>query len=156
MISSISSLFIERLIVKKNKNLRNGLNTFSILSKTSQDNFKKIYADKYGMDFEEKDFRNCICHVENFRPNNYGTAFVFLSFYGMARNYSFTFLILFIVELIISFCLHQLLAFYVSIAFLLSSLIMFDQYYRFAKYFKGQILSSFIDSIKSSDEKRAA
>lgn len=156
LISSLSSLSYERLLIKNIPFLRRGHELSSLMSKGSSEIFKKGYSRLFKAEYTEKDFRNCICHVEHFRPVNHSTAFVFLSFYGMARNFSFAFFISFLLELSASLYLHSFKPLLISLIFLILTGVMFDEYYRFVRYFKNHIYSAFIGSMNDNDLKENA
>ena len=147
LISTLSSIFIEKYIVynKWIKYFSVRLSIKKILSSKMEEKVVNTFNEKYGSIYEDsKDFRTIICFVEKNYQNIYSTAFVFLSFYGMARNVSFIFLNFSIAELIIAVVLKQRFSFEYSLLFIFVSLVFFYEYLKYLKYFKQHILNGFI------------
>lgn len=144
--SSLSSLFIEKWIVynKYSAYFSRKLIIDNLLSIGAKERFLEIFKSTFGFDYSEgKDFRLVINYVEKNYSNNYSTSFVFLSFYGMARNMSFIFLLFSIIQVYIKCYFHlnnlSFIFFPLMVAF-----IFFYEYFRYLKYFRENIASCFI------------
>ena len=105
------------------------------------------------MEVDSKTFRLCVCFVEAYQNPVYSTALVFLTFYGMARNFaliSFVYSVWEIINWIVkrqgSLCLFVLGSILVAVGF-------FIHYLRFYKYFKQHILNAFLLPNKAENQR---
>ena len=146
LISTISSILIEKNIVKKIQRLNNYFKISNLLSNDIYRNFEENYKMKFNSKFNEKDFRLIVCYVEENHKENYSTSFVFLCFYGMARNISFVFFLTFLFEMSIIFYTKTFQ--YYSLIYILIGIISFFHYLRFKKYFITNIINSFLIDTK--------
>jgi len=136
--STLSSLVVENLILLKLKIAK--LDSNNVLPFDLREIFKNKFKILFNVNYDDKKFRAVICYVESTQPSLYSTAFIFLSFYGMARNIAFVFTINFIIELI---NLSVVNTFPFIATYILFSIAFYHEYYRFFIYFKEHILFSF-------------
>lgn len=138
LLSTLSSLIIEKwLLANKIKSLipvRNQL--YGI--------FLEKYNELFKCNFNNNDFRLVICYVESLQPNVYSTAFIFLSVYGMCRNFSLIFLSFSIIEVALSMLNKNGSLLEFAALYCLVGLIFLYGYFRFFKYFKQEIINGFI------------
>lgn len=138
LLSTLSSLVIEKWL------LANKIKSLIPVRGQLYGLFLEKFKETFKCDFDNNDFRLVICYVESSQPNVYSTAFIFLSVYGMCRNFSLIFLFFSIIELTISMMNKngQLLSF--ASLYCLVGLIFLYGYFRFFKYFKQDIINGFI------------
>ncbi|KNY27682.1 hypothetical protein [Pseudobacteroides cellulosolvens] len=144
VLSTLSSLIVEKSIFLKFSFLSRGLKSKSQFSNNMFENFKRKYSEVFNLQYDDRDFRSVICYVESREPLIYSTAFVFLSFYGMARCIAFILSSFFICELIITFKYFSFAELYYCIGILLLALVFYYEYYRFFRYFKQEIIMGFV------------
>lgn len=141
-IATLSSLLIERWIFKKS--IEKNLTPSTILSDQLHDLFIEKYTNLFKSDFNNKDFRLIICYVESNQPSIYSTAFVFLSIYGMCRNYAVIFLLSAIAEMIIFINKCNFIVLAYVLLYIVASGVFLLGYHRFIKYFKQEIINGFL------------
>lgn len=141
-IASISSFLIEKRLVVRVKKLREILSDKGILGDEHYVSFCAKYKNVFNAQYNEKSIRKVICYVQSKQSYVYETALIFLSFYGMARNFSFTFGTLFFLEAVL--CIVQHGSILVAILFVFLSALFLYEYIRFRKYFMDTILSGFL------------
>lgn len=98
----------------------------------------------FGLSFSETNNRTMVAFVETHFPQVYSTAFMFLSFYGMARNFTLIFFSWSIIELIIAITDQQSFALQLSGLSFILVLISFYEYYRFCRYYVHEIAGGII------------
>ena len=84
--SSISSYLLGKLLIENVKFFTEKVSIKSILSDQLYLKFQSKFEEEFGSHYTEKDYRYIVCYVESSHPAVYSTAFVFLTFYGMARS----------------------------------------------------------------------
>lgn len=143
-VSSISSFIIEKIILKRIRLLNKNLCVKNFLDDDLYIEFSKKFNKIFNINFKESDFRLVICYVEAKQKLIYDTAFVFLSFYGMARNLTLIFISTFLLEIFnaVFYKINGLILF--IIGYFIISLIFGYEYYRFFKYFKEEIVDGFL------------
>jgi hypothetical protein len=110
------------------------------------ENFKTHYEQTFNLPFSEKDIRLCITYVESKMPAVYSTAFVFLSFYGMARNLCLLFLFWIPVQFFIGYGqISRTANIYCSISIILFLIFLYE-YIRFQRYFVQEIIYGFMSN----------
>ena len=126
-------------------------NTYIQLSKKYEKVFK-IKANK-----DEKFFRKCLVYVEAKQPAIYSTAFVFMSFYGMARSIALIALGFAVwTTVYIGIYSKQCIGMVYGILALIVFAVFMQHYLRFQRYFRQHILSGFLlpeKEDKKEDEK---
>lgn len=146
-VSSASSFIIEGLIVKKVSFFKKRLNARNLLSKELYNNLEQKYKRLYNVEFDDnKDFTVITCFVEQNFPAIYSTAFVFLSFYGMARNLAFSITIFLLFEIVNYIVLCNKIILIVIMVSFIFMITFYYEYYRFMKYHKIKILNGFLIS----------
>ena len=96
-IASTSSALIEKGLIKIIKKLNESITLENILDNAHYE----LLCNKYlrlGTQYNDKNFRKIICFVQAKQASIYGTALIFLSFYGMARNFALVFCLFSIIE----------------------------------------------------------
>jgi len=143
ILSALSSLLIERGITKIIK-FNIFLNEENLLGKSLFTLYENKFESTFHCKPDENVFRLIVCFVESKQPSVYSTAFVFLSFYGMARNFTLVFSIFSGWELLNAIALRSSTAFLYFVISIILTTILYYQYIRFFKYFKKQILCAFL------------
>ncbi len=147
IISAISSLLIEKIVLglifnklykpdKIDKYISGDLNSFF------NEKFSKLYNNST---YSEDKWRLITTYVEENRPASYATAFIFLSYYGMARNLMLIFLIISILSSGSNFTIG-------SISLLLF-LVETYEYLRFKKHFHQRIIYAFLNNNEKANDK---
>jgi hypothetical protein len=154
-ISALSSLVLEKWMLHKYKLFGDSWELREILDNDTYIQLSKKYKEVFNLeaDKDEKFFRNCLVYVEARQPAVYSTAFVFLSFYGMARGIA-------LIALIFAVWATIYIGYYskqcVGIAYGGLALIAFTgfmrQYLRFQRYFRKHILSGFLLPEKEDED----
>lgn len=144
LLSSLSSLVVEKNIFLKINFLSKGLQDKNQISSKLFKCFSDKYIKVFNKDYESKDIRSVICYVESKQPAVYSTAFVFLSFYGMARSIAFSFSLFFISEMVNLLVKYSIWGLFYTGGALVVSLIFYYEYNRFFRYFRQEILSGFL------------
>jgi hypothetical protein len=142
IIANISSLLIERLIVKKIHLLNKFLKIDTILSENTSKLFNDKIDKEFGIVFAEKDIRLIITKVENNTINSYNTAFVFLTIYGTNRNLCCIFLLVGLISFIVNIIRHCNMVF--PICLIILSVISLFGYIRFYRYFISHLISAYL------------
>ena len=142
-IASLSSLIIEKIVMVKIKKMSSALVSENILDKEHYKLLCTKYTEEFGTQYNDKNIRKVICFVQARQSSIYETALVFLSFYGMARNFAMLFLIFAMFELLLFF-IYSAGNLYVLLFCILFFAIFFYEYIRFRKYFIDTILSGFL------------
>lgn len=142
--AGISSFIIEKNIIKRIKRIDGSLCVNKILSVELYNVFEQKFQQTFNISYKENMFRTVICYVQAKQTEIYQTAFVFLSFYGMARNFTLIFASTFLWETYNALFLKVTgLGMYIALYFIL--MVTFGhEYYRFLKYFKNQIANGFL------------
>lgn len=141
-IASISSLLIEKKLVVKVKKLRESISSKSILNDEHYAILCSKYKNVFNAQYNDKNIRRIICYVQSKQNLVYETALIFLSFYGMARNFSFTFGTFCIIEAVL--CILKKGNIYVLTFLAVLSVAFLYEYIRFRKYYIDTILSGFL------------
>jgi hypothetical protein len=153
-VSALSSLVLEKWMLHKLNLFGKSWDLIKILDNDTYQQLSKKYKEVFKLEAnkDEKFFRNCLVYVEARQPAVYSTAFVFLSFYGMARGIALIAITSAIWAFIyIGFYSKQCVcAVYVILALLAFAGFM-RQYLRFQRYFRQHILSGFL--LPGEDEK---
>jgi hypothetical protein len=157
LISSLSSYIVERKLLQfyfkiptirllpKIEIIRPN-STFPFLTAQTASLLDTKCKTIFGSNIKDIEFRLCITHVESNAPEIYSTAFVFLSFYGMARNMALLFIIWAMFEILCYKVTASHLAASLSGISLVFSIIFSYEYIRFYKYFIQEIIGGFITS----------
>ena len=107
-----------------------------------------LYVEKFTARFgfrpSDGDFPLSGCYVQSEASSAYQTAFVFLAFYGMARNITCVFLPYGLWEIINSVVTRSLPFLVSAVTALALACVFFYHYLRFLKYYKQQIISAFL------------
>ena len=143
ILSTLSSIVIEKIIVKKIKFLKKYITINNIVSEDLYNLFQIKIKKDYDIDFNDKHMRLIISFVEKYSANAYNTAFVFLTIYGMNRNLSLIFFSVGITTLILNIIQHNNIFF--AIVLIILSVLTFIGYIRFFRYFISQILSAYLN-----------
>jgi hypothetical protein len=114
----------------------------NLLSQGIYSKLKEKFKNEFKNEFSEKDIRLLICSVEENSPLVYSTAFIFLSFYGMARNLAMVCIIMLVFEHLLIIKTHEYPLY--SIVYLIIGIIFFFHYIRFRKYFLCHIASGYL------------
>jgi hypothetical protein len=145
ILSVISSLIIEKGICSKSKYYRDTWSFENILgdqlAKEAHNKFKQIVNVDY---LPKQNLRYIICYVQENFPNVYSTAFIFLTFYGMARNIVLVGMLELIIQAVSMFNTYKpqkLLLFFCELVIIL---ILFNGYVKFRTYFTSQIYHGFM------------
>jgi hypothetical protein len=137
IISALSSIIFEKIILgqlfKKFYKLDK---VDSHISGKLFETFRKKFIKLYQSDYSEKHWRLITTYVEENRSAAYSTAFTFLSYYGMSRN----FMLIFLVTLLFLINTHLFIAAFAFVLFLVE----IYEYHRFRKYFHQQIIFAFL------------
>lgn len=141
-IASLSSWLIEKNLIEKVSRLNKLLDSKSILGDEHYEALCTKYKMVFNTQYNDKSIRRIICHVQAKQNFVYETALIFLSFYGMARNFSFIFGACFCVE--VWYCVFKGGKFHALILFALLCVVFLYEYIRFRKYFLDTILSGFL------------
>lgn len=151
LVSTFSSIIIESLLLRKIHLFSKYHDDKEILGESLYKVFCDRFKSIFGVEVNPKTFRLCVCFVEAYQNTVYSTAVVFLTIYGMARNFvliSFVYLVWETINCIVkkqgSLCLFVLGSILVTIGF-------FIHYLRFYKYFKQYILNAFILTNKTEN-----
>jgi hypothetical protein len=112
------------------------------LYKAFEDRFKSIF--KVAAYDKKTGFLTCICYVEAKQPVVYATAFIFQSFYGMARNLALVLMVYSLWELYNGLVVGNRQSFAYLLVAALVCLICFWHYRRFSQYYRRYILTGFI------------
>lgn len=146
-VSALSSLVLEKWMLHKFKVFGKNWEVRKILDNDTYIQLSKKYKEVFKLEANKdaKLFRNCLVYVEARQPSVYSTAFVFLSFYGMARGIAFIAIAIAIwATLYVGLYNKQ----YVGVAYGVLALLAFAgfmrQYLRFKRYFIQHILSGFL------------
>lgn len=137
-LSTLSSLIIEKWL------LANKIKSLIPVRDQLYGRFLEKYKDLFRCNYDNNDFRLVICYVESLQPNVYSTAFIFLSVYGMCRNFSLVFLSFSIIEIALSMLNRNSFLLGFAALYCLVGLIFLYGYFRFFKYFKQDIINGFI------------
>ena len=89
-LSSLSSFLIETP-VKGLPRLQDYHDAEKVVGESQRLALAAKFEQQFGFPFHKDEFDLCICYAESAAPVVYQTAFVFLSFYGMARNLTLVF-----------------------------------------------------------------
>lgn len=143
-LSSLSSIILEKNFIFKLKYLSDLINVNHLLSETLRIRLMDKYREVTNSELTDKDFRFLITYVESKQPAIYSTAFVYLSFYGMARTIALVFSIGFIWEIINILILGYKGSIIFSILYLTLFFLFIYHYFRFLRYFREQIVMGFI------------
>jgi hypothetical protein len=142
-IGSVSSFLIEKPVEKLGF-LRVYHAPDSIVSQCQYTALTTKFMDVFGFAFARAEFPLCICYAESAAPNVYETAFVFLSFYGMARNITLVFISYGVWELANAIARSSWsLAPWAAAGFAIAA-IFFYHYLRFLRYFRQRIVGAFL------------
>lgn len=142
LISTISSLLIEKLLVDKWGISKKSVTIKEIIPDDAYNKLEQKINEKINSVHVEENIRLLICYVESKCSSVYSTAFVFLSFYGMARNLSFIFFGIFLYQQLLIFSTKTFNI--TSLLFLIFGIVFFNEYTRFRKYFLTHIVNGFI------------
>lgn len=148
VVATISSILIERILMNKIDYFNKKINSEKIIGKDHYELLCKKYKTEFNLQYSDCNIRKVICYIQEKHNSIYETSMVFLSFYGMARNFALLFGVLFIVEIVL-FILTTLGNIYIILINLLLFSIFLYEYFRFRKYFIDTILSGFIVSEKN-------
>jgi hypothetical protein len=152
----LSSLVFEKWTLHKFKLFRENWDLQKILDNDNyirlSEKYEKVFKLKANKD--EKCFRKCLVYVEAKQTSVYSTAFVFLSFYGMARSIALIMLVFAIWETIFIGIYSKKCEglIYGGLALLAFAGFM-RQYLRFQRYFRQHILSGFLLPEKEKEQK---
>lgn len=102
----------------------------------------KEFASQFSVDFDDSSIPIMITLVEERMPRAYSTAFIFLSMYGMARNFSLLFFIAFCIEIILAINGNGVYA--IALLYLIPSSVLFFRYIKFRKHFIEKICYSYL------------
>lgn len=141
-LSTLSSFIVEKKIVFKY--FYKFIYANGILSNGLYNNLITKYQRVFNNNYSDKDFRLIICFVESKQPAIYSTAFVFLSFYGMARSLGFVLSIGLLWELYNFLILSHKDSIWFGIVYLVLGIVFYLQYYKFIRYYREQIFMGFI------------
>jgi len=146
LISTISSILIEKWLMGKITKLNNYFCFSNILNDNVYNLFMQKFTDNYNFTFEKKDIRLVISSIEEKAVNSYSTAFIFLTIYGTYRNICTIFFATGLFAIIINIvqCIFPLF----GIILMFFSLISLMGYIRFYRYFISQIVSTYINTNK--------
>jgi hypothetical protein len=140
-IASLGSLVLEKSMRK----LRLFERYYS-LDKITSDRAHRALTDKFkevfGFPFRPNDFRLCVCYAESAAPKVYQTAFVFLTFYGMARSLALVFVSYGIWEVANAGALRSWGLVLWATAGFAAATTFFYHYLRFLKYFTQHIVGA--------------
>jgi hypothetical protein len=142
IISNISSLLIEKIIVKNIHFLDNFVSIGTILSENTFRLFNDKVTRELGIVFCEKDIRLIITKVENHTIHSYNTVFVFLTIYGTNRNLCCIFLLVGLISFIVNIIRHCNIVF--PIVLIILSIISLFGYIRFYRYFISHLVSAYL------------
>lgn len=142
VIASTSSLLLEKCLIKTIKKLNDRITLENILDNVHYDLLCNKYQIIFGAQYDDKNFRKIICFVQAKQQTIYGTALIFLSFYGMARNFALVFYLLSIIEFYMF--IISIGNWYLLFSYILLFAIFLYEYIRFVQYFKDTIVSGFL------------
>jgi hypothetical protein len=144
IVSTLSSLVIEKLAIMKLGWGKNAILVKGAISTEFYGTFTQKFEERFHFKFDDDEFRACIAFVQTNRPSVYTTAFVFLTFYGMARNILLSVIIVLpweIINGIVSFSGFQMG--YIGIL-LAGGTVFCLEYVKFIQCFKKEIVSGFM------------
>ena len=113
---------------------------------------KEKFEEHFGVEFDSESIKLMMTVVEEYMPRAYSTAFIFLSLYGMARNFTLIFLIAAVGDLCLLF-VGRCVSFFMPLGFLVLSIIFFLQYVKFRRCFINQICDAYL--IHRTDKDKA-
>jgi hypothetical protein len=140
--STLSKLVLEDWFLEKN--LSKHVTDEKLVGDTVLAELRERHKEVFGCNYEKKSFRAIIAYIEDRRRSIYGTAFVFLSFYGMARNIS---MLSFIAFIWYAFGLKLFGAGILPLAgggSFLIAILFYYEYFRFHSYYHQHILMGFL------------
>ena len=144
IVSTLSSIIIEKFIRERCGIDRKSFLINNVLGNEQFDTFAKKIKTKFNMNYEERYFRICISFVELNRTSIYSTAFVFLTFYGMARSLAFITSLIFLWEVFNLFLNYTFMGLIYCVLLLILSVLFYSEFRRFQRYFKEQIVNGFL------------
>lgn len=144
IISSASSFIIEKGLLKRTKCIYEMLLIENILPQSIYEKFQEKFKQEFKTDYEESMFRTVLCYVQVKHISIYETAFVFLSFYGMARNFALIFASAFIWEIINLMASKVWILLLYILLYLVLTVVFGYEYYRFTRYYKAHIANGFL------------
>ncbi len=142
-IASLSSMIIEKVMMEKIRSLKKVLSSDNILDNEHYNLLCSKYLEEFGTKYSDNNLRKVICFVQARQNSIYDTVLVFLSFYGMARNFSLIFGVLAIIEIWLCF-FNPVGNIFCLVIYALMFIIFLYEYIRFRKYFVDTILSAFL------------
>lgn len=151
LLSTLSSLVVENLLIKKIRFLSKHFNINNIVSENTYNIFMQNFTKEFNATFNKSDIRLLTTLIENKAVNSYGTAFVFLTIYGTYRNICVVFFTIGVIIIIMSAFLCTCIIF--GIILILFSIISFIGYIRFYRYFISQIISTYVNIEKITETK---
>lgn len=143
-IASTSSFIIEKNVLCRIKSINDTLCIKSILPPELYTAFEVKFRNLFNTDFKEEMFRTVMCYVQTKHKAIYDTAFVFLSFYGMARNFTLIFGSAFLWEMYNRVVLKLTGTGWLIMLYFVLMILFGYEYYRFTKYYKDQIANGFL------------
>jgi len=124
-----------------------------IVSPAVYDLFSQRFEKTFGFKPGSSDFRLCVCYAESGTPRAYQTAFVFLAFYGMARNLTLVFISYALWETTNAIAFPSWrLGLWGAVGLAIAS-VFFYHYLRFLRYFKKQIVAAFLVGSEARTER---
>lgn len=153
LLSIISAATIENRICKKLKWCDGKFSLETVLGHQLEEQLKNKFKEITHADYMPKcNLRYIICYIQENSPSVYSTAFVFLTFYGMARSMVLVCLceaFFQLISIIVSDCTcSKLLTFLFE---LFVSYLFFVGYVKFRTYFHSQIYHGFLLKGKEED-----
>jgi len=142
IISNISSLFIEKWLMKNISFLNKYFCLDNILSENTNMLFHIKIKKELNITFSKSDMRLIITNIENKKVNSYNTAFVFLTIYGTNRNLCCIFLLIGIISLITNLIYHCNILF--PIVLIILSIVLLYGYIRFYRYYISHLVSAYL------------
>jgi len=142
ILSTLSSIIIEKMLMKV-PFLKKCIVMENIISKDLYNLICKKTKNDFDIDFNEN-IRLLITFVEKYSANSYNTAFVFLTLYGMNRNFCMIFFPIGVIILIINIIQNSNVLF--AMILIIFSILTFIGYIRFYRYFISQISSAYIST----------
>lgn len=142
VLASLSSFIIENQLVKKVEKLHKSISGKKILGDEHYTILCAKYKKTFNAQYSDENLRRIICYVQSKQNLVYETALIFLSFYGMARNFAFSFGIFSVMEIML--CIFKRGHLGLFALFLIVSMVFLHEYIRFRKYYIDTILSSFL------------
>ena len=145
VISILSSLIIEKWVCSKSEHYKNRWTLENILGIPFAIELQSKFKRLVHVDYNSKcNFRYLICYVQENCPNVYSTAFIFLSFYGMARNIALIGVFEVIIQIAIIIEDFKCMTFLLFLCEAVLTVIFFIGYIKFRTYFTSQIYHGFM------------